>query len=582
MKTILRKLSIGKRIGSGFGAVILVVLALGGGASFQLHAIRQEATKLTTDVLPQLALLQRISVSVAENQSLLLREVIEETPAGKATINAAFQQKRAEISKLLTDFKATVQTGPDVALFAPVEEARAQYLPIAEKIFALSRDGKVEEARKCITAELVPVHTKYAEAIFRLTEFNQRDSNDAGQRIQEVVQKAVLGINTGVLVAALVGLVIALLVVRSITGPVAAALGLVRRVADRDLTASVASDSQDEIGQMCRSLNDMVGSLSENMLTIGHSSQAVAAASEQLNSVSSQVSTTAERAATQVSAVMAATEEVSHNIATVATAAEQMGGTVKEIARNASDAARIAAQAVQVAQQTNESVTQLGTSSEEIGNVIKVITSIAEQTNLLALNATIEAARAGEAGKGFAVVANEVKELAKQTAAATDDISRKISAIQSDSQGAVAAIQRISAIINEISEIQTTIALAVEEQSAATNEIARNAADAARGSGEITRNVAEVTEATRTTTDGAAQTLEAAKELGRLSHELEEIVALFTIERHDSRNSAVSKARPSRSAGKAGNRSGIAVEPPAPLQARRNGHRAVSPEVHFS
>ena len=170
-------------------------------------------------------------------------------------------------------------------------------------------------------------------------------------------------------------------------------------------------------------------------------------------------------------------------------------------------------------------MTKLGVSSIEIGKVIKVITSIAQQTNLLALNATIEAARAGEAGKGFAVVANEVKELAKQTAAATEDISQKIEAIQSDTKGAVTSISQIGKVIAQINDISNTIASAVEEQSATTNEIARNATEAAKGSSEISKNITQVSEAAKSTTEGANNTLTAATELAKLAGDLKGIVA---------------------------------------------------------
>jgi methyl-accepting chemotaxis protein len=187
----------------------------------------------------------------------------------------------------------------------------------------------------------------------------------------------------------------------------------------------------------------------------------------------------------------------------------------------------VAKEAVEVAEKTNQTIAKLGESSAEIGNVIKVITSIAEQTNLLALNATIEAARAGEAGKGFAVVANEVKELAKQTGDATEDISRKVSAIQHDTQGAVAAIQQIGGIINQVNDIANTIASAMEEQSVTTNEMTRNVTEAAKGSNEIVQNITGVAQAAQSMTSGATQTQAAAQELARLATELQAVVGQF-------------------------------------------------------
>ena len=204
-----------------------------------------------------------------------------------------------------------------------------------------------------------------------------------------------------------------------------------------------------------------------------------------------------------------------------------MGISIQEISASTHDAARVANDAVLVAQSTNETVAKLGESSSEIGNVIKVITSIAEQTNLLALNATIEAARAGEAGKGFAVVANEVKDLAQETAKATEDISRRIAAIQADTDGAVTAIGEISEVIGKINDYQTTIAAAVEEQTATTNEMARNVAEAATGAAQIAENVVGVATAAETTTTGVGESQRAAADLARMSEELQGLVGRF-------------------------------------------------------
>jgi methyl-accepting chemotaxis protein len=181
-----------------------------------------------------------------------------------------------------------------------------------------------------------------------------------------------------------------------------------------------------------------------------------------------------------------------------------------------------------VAQSTNVTVKKLGESSQEIGNVIKVITSIAQQTNLLALNATIEAARAGEAGRGFAVVANEVKELAKQTAKATEDIGRKIEAIQGDTKGSVKAIEEIGTIINQINDISNSIASAVEEQTVTTNEIGRSVTEAAKGVGDIAKNIGGVAVAAKNTTQGANDTQKASQELSQMAARLQTVISKFT------------------------------------------------------
>jgi methyl-accepting chemotaxis protein len=258
--------------------------------------------------------------------------------------------------------------------------------------------------------------------------------------------------------------------------------------------------------------------------TASRYAQSLAAASEELSAVAKQMTSNSEQTTLQANLVAEASEQVTSNVTSVAASAEQMSSTVREIARNAHDAARVATAAVHAADETNRTVAQLGDSSMEIGKVIKVITSIAQQTNLLALNATIEAARAGEAGKGFAVVANEVKELAKQTAKATEDISQKIETIQNDTRGAVEAIQHIGQIIGQINDFQNTIASAVEQQAATTNEIARNASEAARGSLQISGNIGSVSVAARNTSEGAANTLASAEELSRLAGELRTLI----------------------------------------------------------
>jgi len=314
---------------------------------------------------------------------------------------------------------------------------------------------------------------------------------------------------------------------RELQEKVDAMLEVVNAAAAGDLTRTVPVRGTDAVGQMGEGLQRFLSDLRVSVGAIAHNAQTLASSSEELTAVATQMGANAEETSAQANVVSAASEEVSRNVQTVATGTEEMGASIREIAKNANDAAKVATQAVRVAETTNATVGKLGESSAEIGKVIKVITSIAQQTNLLALNATIEAARAGEAGKGFAVVANEVKELAKETAKATEDISQKIEAIQGDTRGATQAIAEISAIINQINDISNTIASAVEEQTATTNEIARSVTEAARGSAEIAQNITGVAQAARSTSDGASDSQNASAGLARMASELQQLIARF-------------------------------------------------------
>jgi methyl-accepting chemotaxis protein len=290
-----------------------------------------------------------------------------------------------------------------------------------------------------------------------------------------------------------------------------------------ELTGAVVTWTVFADPQTTRSSESMGSLLAE----ITEHATSLAGASEELTLTATQLSGGADETAAQASLVASASEQIAASIASVAGSTEEMTASINEIARSAADAAAVGLEAVREAETTNVTVAKLGESSADIGKVSRVITSIAQQTNLLALNATIEAARAGDAGKGFAVVANEVKELARETARATDEISTKIEAIQLDTARSVDAIGRIGQTIVRINEIQTTITAAVEQQLAATKEIARGVSEVSDGAGQITENVSATAEMARTSAGGAADTEKAATELAHLAAELEQLVTDF-------------------------------------------------------
>ncbi|GAA2667545.1 MULTISPECIES: methyl-accepting chemotaxis protein [Actinosynnema] len=334
----------------------------------------------------------------------------------------------------------------------------------------------------------------------------------------------------GALVVALaLAVFLGLRATRSVVRPLGDVVGALDRLADGDLTARVEVDRRDELGRLGGALNRTSDSLRGTVGSLSEHAHSLADASAELDRTATRISGSAGSASDRAGAASATATQVSGDVDAVTQGTDEMGIAIREVSKNAGEAVAVAAEAVAVAERTNTTVARLGASSTEIAEVVKVITSIAEQTNLLALNATIEAARAGDAGKGFAVVASEVKELAQETARATEDITRRVQVIQEDTSGAVEAIASIAAIIDRISGFQTVIAAAVEEQTATTGEIARRVAQAADGSREIASNIAGVADATASTTRDVDESRRAASELNRMSGQLQELVGRFRL-----------------------------------------------------
>jgi len=573
-----RNLKIGSKLLSAFAVVVGLTALLGVVASLKLTDIEREAGGLVTSGVPGLVYISKISEASARYRREVTMQAIAEAPSVKAEADANAREGKAQLVAALQAYEHTVTEPEDRQNYTELQRLMDAYMRTFDGYLAQAKTP--EGSRAVLAAMLTPegkaVTGPLRELLNKMSDWNGKMAVASAESNHSNASSALVWVIALSLLCGAAGLVIATTIARMISSPIKQLEAAADAMARGRLDIQLDYDSQDELGgltrafrssgmalqavvteltqlisasqegrlgvrgdagsvegvysELIRGTNAVIENLSDPIRFISQNTDSLASSSEELTSVSQQLGSNATETSAQMVVVSAAAEEVSRTTQSIATSTEEMGATIKEIAKSATDSARVAGQAVRMAETTNATVAKLGESAIAIGKVIKVITSIAQQTNLLALNATIEAARAGEAGKGFAVVANEVKELAKETAKATEDIGHSIESIQNDTKEAVTAIATISGIIGQINDISSSIAGAVEEQSATTNEMARNVSEAAKGAGDIAKNITNVTEVAQGTSMGASQTMSAATDLARMTAELKQMISKFSFD----------------------------------------------------
>ncbi|GAA0480764.1 hypothetical protein Ade02nite_55840 [Paractinoplanes deccanensis] len=524
---VLADLSVKTKILGAVCVAIALAVVVGVGSLVGLSNTSASAEQIYSSNVSGVNYVGEIRSGLAQSRLDVTNQMLSDTAAQKKQYREAFETHFEALTGALADYRTSEPVVPDADLAELSDDFDAYRALVEDKLLPAGDANDLDAWQQTRDTDVAPLMEEVSGDLdtMRAAENEDAQKNAQGARDEYGMSRTIT--TTLLIVGSAVALLLGWLVARQIVRSMARVKHVCDGLAEGDLTRTAGLTTNDEPGQMGRSLDVAMSRLRETVMTIDSSAAALGSASDRMSRTAGEIAVSAEESSAQAQTVSAAAEQISRSVDAVSAGSDEMGAAIREISQNAAEAAQVANEAVGLAASTSQTMTKLGESSAEIGDVIKVITSIAEQTNLLALNATIEAARAGEAGKGFAVVASEVKDLAQETGRATENISARVETIQADTGGAVTAIEEISRVIARISDFQTTIASAVEEQTATTAEMNRSVTEAATGTGQIAENITGVADAARRTTDGIARSREATAELATMSTDLSALVSRF-------------------------------------------------------
>jgi len=554
---------IATKLATGFAIMILFMVLIGYTGYRSINNVERHLDDIFSIRLPSIDYLieadRDLQQLLVSERSMIFENAKSDLFKG---LVADYEENLKQSEDRWSSYKELPATTEELEIMPKYEKAREDWKEISRKVVEGRKADTRQGRREALDLTLGLAKEKFEEMrgyLDLLTEINLGIAKDAHEAASDTYKRTITILLSIIGIGLVLGIFLAWIISNGITKPLSGAVAGLRDIAEGegDLTTRLEVKSKDEVGELARWFNTFVDKLQAIISDISENAKNLSSSSSDLSNLSgllktgsgdvsgraNTVAAAGEEMSTNMDSVAAAMEEASTNINMVATSTEEMTATVSEIAQNSERARNITNEAVTQAHNASNRVDELGIAAQEIGKVTEAITEISEQTNLLALNATIEAARAGEAGKGFAVVANEIKELARQTADATREIKEQIEGIQSSTSGTVTEIGNILKVINDVNEIVSTIATAVEEQSVTTKEIASNVSQASQGIQEVNENVAQsntvskdiareitdVNQATAEISNSSSQVSLNAEGLTKLASQLKEMVGTFKV-----------------------------------------------------